>query len=84
MIELRLAEILKAKRIDNMSRLALDIGISRNALNRLVKKGELFRIEMESLEKLCRQLNVMPNDLFNIVNEDGSIWEAKESTPPSD
>ena len=66
----------------NRTQLALEIGISRNALNSLVNNLNLEHIATLSLERICRTLNVTPNDLFQFFNEDGTVWKPEPIDPP--
>lgn len=71
--------------IKSTYQLSLLLGLSRQSTGVLVKKKDLFRIELDTVERLCKLFNVMPDDLFDIVNDDGSEWEPeqKKETPPS-
>lgn len=63
--------------IDNKTVFAEEIGISRTTLVHLALYGA-ERIWLSTVEKLCKKLNVMPNDLFNITNDDGTPWKPEK------
>jgi DNA-binding Xre family transcriptional regulator len=72
MINLRLEDIIKQT---GYSRTAIaDITkITRSALVNL-SLHQVESIRLDSIEKICKGLNVTPNELFDIRNEDGSLW----------
>ena len=81
MIVYQLKEIIKAKKILNISQMADELGMYRNTLNRVVNNTIPGQVDTETLEKLCRMLNVTPNDLLKIVNEDGTEWKPEPVSP---
>lgn len=73
MIHHRVKEIMEEQGLTNQSEVARIVDMSRSALRQLLS-DETVRIDFESIEKLCRGLNVTPNELFEIRNDDGSLW----------
>lgn len=73
MIRHRIKEIMEEQGLNNQSEVARMINMSRSAFRQLLS-DETVRIDFESIEKLCRGLSVTPNELFEISNEDGSLW----------
>lgn len=59
----------------NQTRLSEALGMHRSALGKLIRRETPPRIELETIEKLCRFFNVSPNELFEITNDDGSVWK---------
>jgi DNA-binding Xre family transcriptional regulator len=64
-IRIRLAEQLEKNGI-TLYRLAKDTGIAYEAL-RKVRDGEVTRIYLDTIEKICRRLECTPNDLLEIA-----------------
>jgi len=75
MIRTKVSEVLKSYETVNRTKLAKLIGISRWLLTKLADLHEVERLELETIERLCRGLNIMPNDLFLITNSDGTPWK---------
>jgi DNA-binding Xre family transcriptional regulator len=71
MIKIRLNEIFEQKGISNKTQFADRIGLSRWGLNKILLH-DTGRIDLDTIEKLCRELDITPNDLIEIKNEDGS------------
>ena len=74
MIKLGLAKILEEKNITNKTQLARELQMSRNNVNKMLANDEPYHIVLSTIEKLCKTLDIMPNDLFRIYNDDGTIW----------
>lgn len=75
MIRTRIAEIVQEKGITNKSHLSRMLDMNRNGINRMMSDDEPALIKLLTIEKLCRTLNVLPTDLFMILNEDGTEWK---------
>ncbi len=71
MIHFRLAEILLDMGISNKSEFARELEMNRWGITKLIQ-GEPKQMELLTIEKLCRALDVLPNDLFQILNENGT------------
>jgi|GEM_PF-3532378 DNA-binding Xre family transcriptional regulator len=78
MIRTTVAELSEEKGLPSHVLLGEFLGLHRQHIAKLIhEKGTTPRIELETIEKLCRGFNVMPNELFLITNEDGSPWKAE-------
>jgi len=75
MIRLRLEEIIEAKNIINRTQLAVEMDLGRNTLTKLLNKKDIHHITLDSIEKMCKTLDITPNELFFITNDDGSVWK---------
>lgn len=73
-ISTRIAELARHKGINNNIQLGELLGVHRQTVGRLINRQHATRLELATIEKLCRGFNIMPNDLFVITNEDGSLW----------
>lgn len=68
-LRIKIREV-REKRNLNQGQLAKRIGVSRQAVNYLEKKaesGELENIRINTLDKLCEALGVLPGELFEYV-----------------
>ena len=63
-MKIKLKEILENKNI-TVYALSKKTGITQNNLGRLVK-GETISIRYDNLEAICKELNITPNDIFEI------------------
>lgn len=81
MIIYKLQDIMRAKKIINITQMAEDLGMHRNTLSRVARNTQPVQIDTATLEKLCRTLNIMPNDLIKIMNEDGTEWKPEPINP---
>ena len=77
MIKTRIAELAKDLGIPSKSALGKLLGLHRSTVSYLLEKEDLERIELSTIESLCKVFNVMPNDLFLITNDDGTVWKPK-------
>lgn len=77
MITTKVGDIVLQKGIDNKTNLARDLHMSRYAVFKLINNETPLRLDLSTIEKLCRVLNVMPNDLFEITNDDGTVWKPR-------
>jgi DNA-binding Xre family transcriptional regulator len=76
MIRLKLKEILEEKKLLNKSEVARQVDLSRWSFSKLTLHNS-DRIELNTIEKLCKGLNITPNELFEITNDDGSLWKPR-------
>lgn len=74
MIKTRIGELFIEQKIHSRYSLAQELGIHRTTVSNLIDNEELKRIELGTIEKLCRVFNVTPNDIFHITNDDGTAW----------
>lgn len=74
MVRFKLGEILLEKGISNKSEFAREVEMNRWGLSKLIQTEYPKQMEMLTIEKLCRALDCLPNDLFEIVNEDGTPY----------
>lgn len=74
MIRLRINEIMLEKGITNKTQFAKRLGMSRSGCTKMVLDG-VERIELVTIEKLCKELNVTPGELFEI--SDGPVGVSK-------
>lgn len=74
MIRLRINEIMLEKGITNKSQFAKRIGMSRSGFTKLLLH-DVERIELATIEKLCKEFNVTPSELFEI--SDGPVGAEK-------
>lgn len=63
MIKVKIREIAEAQGIKNAHRLEIAADLTPAAAARLWK-GEIEKISMETLDRLCRTLDCQPSDLF--------------------
>lgn len=63
-VRLRIDEILVERRIKQKD-FAAKAGLSQNTVSSLVNNG-VRQIQLETIEKVCRALDVKPGDLFQI------------------
>lgn len=70
MIRLRLNEILEEMGITNKTQIAKKIGLSRWSFIRMLYHP-VTALELVTIEKICKELGITPNDL--IVIDDGPI-----------
>lgn len=75
LIRLKVSEIFASEDIINKSQLAREMGMSRNNINNLLGNDTPASIELASIEKICKRFGVTPNDLFEILNDDGTEWK---------
>ena len=64
MISTRIAELARHKGINNNIQLGELLGMHRQTVGRLINRQHATRLELATIEKLCRGFNIMPNDLF--------------------
>ena len=96
MITARIDELVARRGKNNTSKFARDLGMRRQTAINLINNNEPERMDLKTIEKLCRVLNVLPTDLFRITNDDGTEWKPagwnkpkpytikiKKKTPPS-
>ena len=76
-IKTRIAELYVKLGIPSRYSFAQSLGIHRASVSNLLDNEDLKRIELFSIERLCKVYNVMPNDLFLITNDDGTEWKPK-------
>lgn len=69
-MKIHLKEILDSKNISIYS-LSKKIGIAPNNLGKIVK-GETSSIRYDILENICNELNVTPNEIFEIEKSNSS------------
>jgi len=67
-MKIKLKDILDSKDRTVYS-LAKATGISQNNLSKLIK-GDTISIRYDSLEKICNELSITPNDIFDITNKE--------------
>jgi DNA-binding Xre family transcriptional regulator len=77
MVRFKLAKLLLEKGISNKSKFAREIEMNRWGLTKLIQNENPKQIESFTIEKLCRALDCLPNDLFEIVNEGGTPFLPK-------
>lgn len=63
-MKIKLKQIMDSKNI-SVYALSKRTGISQNNLGKLVK-GETISIRYDNLELICKELNITPNDIFEI------------------
>lgn len=80
MITTRVAELVIEKGKNNKSQLAKELDLNRWTVINLLNNDSPERMDLKTIEKLCRTLNVMPNDLFKITNDDGTLWKPNVTT----
>ncbi len=73
----RLAEVMLEKGISNKSEFSRETELHRWGLLKLIQQ-EPTRIEFATIEKLCRALDVLPNDLIEIINDDGTPFTPRK------
>jgi putative transcriptional regulator len=66
-IHLRLAEVMAQRRVTNEA-LAEQIGLSANQLSR-AKNGAIKYIRLDTLARMCRELDCQPGDLLVYVEK---------------
>ena len=76
MIKFKLNEMMGKKKINNKTQFAADISLGRSTLNDMLFKQPIM-LHLSTIEKLCRKLNCLPNDLLEITNEDGTPFVPK-------
>ena len=81
MIEFRLKTIIESKMLLNQTQLAIEMQMHRTSLNRIINNRKPVQVNVIALEKICRTLNVLPNDLLKIINDDGSVWAPYPTSP---
>lgn len=74
-IRLRINEIMIEKGITNRTQFAKRLGMSRSGFTKMLLH-DVERIELVTIEKLCKELCVTPNDLFEIT--DGPVGVVKK------
>jgi putative transcriptional regulator len=67
--------ILLAKQRMNVAELHRATGVSKKLLH-LMHNGTVARVDLDSLEKVCRTLNCSVGDLFEVTDDEGSPSEA--------
>lgn len=75
MITTRFSELVVEKGKSNKSQLAKELGMNRWTVINLIEHEAPERMDLKTIEKICRTFNIMPNDLFRITNEDGTGWK---------
>ncbi len=74
MVKFKLAKLLVEKGISNKSEFAREIDMNRWGLTKLINTEYPKQIELLTIEKLCRALDCLPNDLFEIADENGKTF----------
>lgn len=69
MIRIHLSRLMGERRL-KIAEVARETGIGRNALARLYYE-QAERVDLETLEKLCRFLNVGISDLLELTEDEG-------------
>lgn len=67
-MKIKLKDILDSKNRSIYS-VSKATGISQNNLSKLIK-GDTISIRYDSLQKICLELNITPNDIFEIESTD--------------
>jgi putative transcriptional regulator len=86
MIRIRIKDVAEAKDFKNAHRLQLAAELSPHVAQRLWR-GEVEKISMETLNRICRALDCQPGDLFvyepDAVGETGRESEGVEEPQPA-
>ncbi|MDO3675545.1 helix-turn-helix domain-containing protein [Paenibacillus ehimensis] len=71
-----LGEIIKKKNISAL-KLSTEIKYRRSTINDLINNVDMEnkRIPAELIAKLCAYFNITPNELFSVIQKDGSRSE---------
>lgn len=72
MIRIKIKEVAEAKDFKNAHRLQLAAELAPHVAQR-VWRGEVEKISMETLNRICRALGCQPGDLFVYESDDGSL-----------
>lgn len=86
MIRIRIKEVAEAKDFKNAHRLQLAADLAPHVAQR-VWRGEVEKISMETLDRICRALGCQPGDLFTyeegaanlVLREDEQVEEPQLS-----
>ncbi|WP_040727382.1 helix-turn-helix transcriptional regulator [Thiomicrorhabdus sp. Kp2] len=68
MIDSKLSTLMGSKRLKVID-VAREIEVNRSSIDKLYN-NQAKRIDLETLDKLCKFLDCTPNDILNFTNED--------------